>query len=560
MDGKRRGFDRRLLSVSCIFILLIISSQLVSRVETSNNSQEPEVDENRQFHESVVNSGSGTKEDPYIIENRIFNRKDWTTYKIVSETDDYYIIRDCQFVATTYSTVQIYNSSNCIIENCEFIKCKLTVFSSRNCIVRENTFRDLDYLGSDGLTIYYSLNCSVTSNVAYGCYTGIQVRISNNTLVSSNLVYDNIYGIELFFANSTTLLDNQLYNNGLHIRCDYLGMWARAFYWYQYVGAKLDCRDNYVNDKPLMFYQDLTTGTIDASQFGQLILQNCSGVSVRNGIFSNTTYGVQFLFCEDISIRDAIATNYSRAGIDLFHTNSSSIVNCSVIGNDWWGVHAAVCWNITVEDSYLEGNGLGLYLGGCDNCTISNNTATKNEKGFYLSYSHNSTLIGNSLRENDYGFYFYNSEQNLVINNTILYNTQYGIYLDTYSRGNRIYGNSIGWNGRYNAYSGGSNYFDDGVGIGNLWSDYDGSGIYEVYLFDEDNYPSILYPEARVLVALTACAGSVLIAIIAIGIIRLFEKRRNLKSVQSNLARSTNQLFFAVLRGVHSQDCIVSFR
>ncbi|MFW9793703.1 MAG: NosD domain-containing protein, partial [Candidatus Thorarchaeota archaeon] len=398
--------------------------------------------EDQQFHRSVVNSGSGTKEDPYIIEDQIFNQEDWTTHRIITDSNDYYIIRNCKFIASKYSGVWVYNSSNCKFEKCEFIKCRLVVHSSRNCIVSECTFREVDHQGMEGLSIFYSVNCSVIDNTAYGCFMGISVTASNDTLVSSNLVYDNIHGIELFFANDTFLEENRLFNNGLHIRCDYMGMSARAFFWYQYIGAKLVCSDNYVNDKPLRFYQDLTTGTIDASQFGQLILQNCSNVAVRNGLFSNTTYGIQFLFCDDISIRDAIATNYSRAGIDLVFTNSSSIVNCSVIGDDWWGVHAAACWNITIEDSNFEGNGIGLYLGSCNNCTISNNTAIRNENGIYLSYSHNSTFIGNLLRENYAGIYFYNSEQNLVINNSILYNTHYGVYLDWNSDYNRFFGNS----------------------------------------------------------------------------------------------------------------------
>ena len=523
--------DYGMFRTSALVCFLFLSTTILQvapilNIGTGSSVFTPQIDRGKQAYNSAMNSGSGTKEDPYIIENRVFNQDDWSSYKIVRETDDYYIIRNCRFIASTYASIWVLNASNCLVEDCEFVKCEFDIYASNNCIVRDSTFRDGDWTGAAGVQLFYSVNCSVINNIAYSCFTGIQVTASNETLVSSNLVYDNIYGIELFFDNSTRLLNNQLYNNGLHVRLDYMGMWARGFHWYQYVGAELICIGNYVNDKPLMFYQDLTTEAIDASQFGQLILQNCSSVTVRNGIFSNTTYGMQFLFCDDISIRDVIATNYSRVGIDLFFTNSSSIVNCSAIDGDWWGIHADVCRNITIEESHVEGNLVGLYLGSCDNCTISNNTIERNEKGIYHSYSHNSTLIGNSLRENDYGFYFYNSKQNLVINNTILYNTQYGIYLDSYSFGNRIYGNSIGWNGRYNAYSGGSNYFDDGVGIGNFWSDYDGSGIYEVYLFDEDNYPSILYPENRIIIALSVFSGSILTAILAIGFLRRIEKQR----------------------------------
>ena len=528
MGGRKSDFTY-LVSVLSVIILLVILSQLILLTPLSVNTslEDQSMDREKLFTETQTIDGNGTEEDPYIIENQEFHLENWKTLKIITDTDDYYIIRNCQFIATIHSRVRIFNSTNSIVENCEFTKSALSVHSSRNSIVRGCTFRDVDWIGTSGLSIYYSVNCTVIDNTVYGCFTGIQVTVSNDTFVSHNIIYDNIYGIEFFFAAGTIFQDNQLYNDELHIRLDGITTSQRSFYWYQYIGAKLVCNGNYVNNKPLVFYQDLTSGSIDASDYGQLILQNCSNIAVRNGLLSNITYGMQFLFCSEILIRDVVVTNYSRTGIDIFHTNSSSIVNCSISGEDWWGLRAQYCWNITVEGSYFEGNLMGLYLGFCNNCTISNNTATGNDKGLYLSNSHNSTFIGNSLLQNDAGIFFYDSCQNLVVNNSILYNTQYGIYLDRNSQYNRFFGNSIGWNGRFNAYSESTNYFDDGKNTGNLWSDYDGHGVYEIYFRGEDNYPSILYPSSFVVATLTILLASVLIAVLLIGFIRIITKIRS---------------------------------
>jgi len=171
----------------------------------------------------------------------------------------------------------------------------------------------------------------------------------------------------------------------------------------------------------------------------------------------------------------------------------------------------------------------GISLHGGSNVTIKNIEIREFEYGIYLQHSSNNTISGNKITENAWGILLVDSSDNTINGNNITNNYGAGIELD-FSSNNTINGNNItnndtgilvyvssfdnaiyhnnfiGNNQQVQiATSGQANFWDDGAGKGNYWSDYeerypnateiDGSGIWETpYVIDEnnqDNHPIV---------------------------------------------------------------------
>jgi len=144
-------------------------------------------------------------------------------------------------------------------------------------------------------------------------------------------------------------------------------------YWQHNITA-----DNLVNGKQLGYFWNSTGGIIDGTQYGQMILANCTGMTVENGVFSNAS-----------------------AGFLLGYSSYCSLTN-----------------------NTLSGNYVGVHHTFSSNNTLMNNTISGNYDGVYLYYSSNNTIVNNTIIENsDCGVYLWAvSEGNLIYLNVISYN------------------------------------------------------------------------------------------------------------------------------------------
>lgn len=119
----------------------------------------------------------------------------------------------------------------------------------------------------------------------------------------------------------------------------------------------------------------------------------------------------------------------------------------------------------------------------CTNITIENQNLTNNHQGLLFAYTNNSIIRNINISNNLYGIYIQNSNNNTIFYNNFTNNT-YQVHVEAIDE-----------------YP--SNTWDDGVGKGNYWSDYedrypdaeeiDDSGIWDTpYFIDENNQDS--YP------------------------------------------------------------------
>jgi len=109
--------------------------------------------------ENGVVGGSGTPDDPYIIEGWEINAT-WSTGIKITNTRAYFIIRNCYIYSSTRETgIQLYNATNGRIESCVFLNCSFAIWlwEADNTVISQcnitSCIEGIDACESSGITI-----------------------------------------------------------------------------------------------------------------------------------------------------------------------------------------------------------------------------------------------------------------------------------------------------------------------------------------------------------------------------------------------------------------------
>jgi parallel beta-helix repeat protein len=136
--------------------------------------------------------GTGTREDPYVIEGLRFIG--FTTAITITSTTSYFIIRNCSFKGEFTGQHGIWFTSvrNGYIEDCEF---------------------DSFYLAA--VRLHTSSSCSVALSTFYGCERGIHLSSSSFSNITANTVFSNNEGIYLDSSENCSIRSNEVFGNQL---------------------------------------------------------------------------------------------------------------------------------------------------------------------------------------------------------------------------------------------------------------------------------------------------------------------------------------------------------
>ena len=205
-----------------------------------------------------VSWGSGTVDDPYIIEGWGIDTASGGGISI-SYTDVHFIIRDCYVhdVAPTRSGIYLHSSANGILinNNCSSNQNGIYLDSSSNNTLINNTCSN----NKRGISIHESSNNTLINNTCWNNYDGIYIyESSNNTVWNNTCNYNKLTGIHLGVSSNNTINWNNCSRNW----DDGIGMWG--------------CYGNVV-------YQNVVISNID---YGIDIPQGS-----RNRIWNNTFIG-----------------------------------------------------------------------------------------------------------------------------------------------------------------------------------------------------------------------------------------------------------------------------
>lgn len=327
-------------------------------------------------------------------------------------------------------------------------------------------------------------NASIDKNAA-----GIEVR-GDRCEVSYNNFYI-CYGINLNRSTRVYLHNNSMVLGGISFTGD--GP-------FQFVSHTID-PTNLLWSRPIRYYTNISSGNVPTNT-SQVLLANCTGVTLENLIINASSGGIQIAYSDNCTIS---SNNISRNVIAVVLMMSENITIDDNLINDNTGVGVFLnrSHDNHITDNQIESNWFfATVLDWSDDNVIENNSFDQNDVlGLYLINSTGNLVVNNSLKNNSYyGLFLLDCTDNILTANEFIQNGYWGAAADD-SDDNWLYHNNFIDNGfdPQGFETDGYNTWDNGS-IGNYWSDYsgsdnDGNGIGDTeYSIDgttsaEDRYP-----------------------------------------------------------------------
>lgn len=218
----KRQFDGVFTLLLCGLVLLLYLGVLIGvpqRVSAVSHSP-IYISGNADFTSANgVTGGSGTPEDPYIIEGWEINASTGDGIRIL-DTDASFLIRDLNVTSGAANFgIYLYNVSNGKVKNVT-VSDTGTILSfyagveasySQNITIQECNISN----SQDGILIINSDNITATENRLHGNWDGIDIGLSTNITILGNQASDNLDGIELSEGPGITIRGNNVSSIGV---------------------------------------------------------------------------------------------------------------------------------------------------------------------------------------------------------------------------------------------------------------------------------------------------------------------------------------------------------
>ena len=245
--------------------------------------------------------------------------------------------------------VLLVNCDNITVENLDLSNTSrgIALWKTKNSKISNNNVCNNNFVG---ISLSSSSNNTITgNNVRNNNEEGISLYTSsNNTITGNNVRNNNEEGISLYTSsNNNTITGNVFVNKGLSVFSSYQNT----------------VKDNKVNGKPLVYLEDVSDCKVENA--GQVILINCSNISVENLDLSNASIGVDLLKTRNSRISNNTVCN-NRYGIYLGHSSNNKIYFNNFIHNTYnvKSRGSTNIWNSPLEITYTyDGTTYKSYLG-----------------------------------------------------------------------------------------------------------------------------------------------------------------------------------------------------
>jgi parallel beta-helix repeat protein len=332
-----------------------------------------------------------------------------------------------------------------------------------------------------------SSNIKIMNTTIANCKIGIAMGFSAFNKIVNNSITNTTYAIYLQNSNNNSFLDNEVTKSKSY-----------GFY-------LLRARNNsFINN------------TIKLNDGDGFILDYDSNNNIlKNNDVDSNRYGIYTTYSENNKlINNTIQNNF--AGIRMWFSRNNTLVNNNIIqdgiflyGNflEEWNLHNIDSSN-TVNNKpvvYLKNLTTGsvpedaglVIIANCSNIAVDHLNLSNSYIGLSIAFSNNLIVTNNTISNNSNGIDIDFSENNVIFNNSIS-NRNYNIHLRS-SKQNRIFHNNLNGSKYQISQGGGKNFWDNGNGEGNYWSDYtgddinsDGIGDTDLPHHDVDNYPFMI--------------------------------------------------------------------
>ncbi len=202
--------------------------------------------------ENGVCSGSGTLDDPYVIENWIIDAG-YEDYGIrIHGTTRAFIIRNVEISGAAKSAIYLSYVRNGTVEDCMFVAnwAGVTLNFSSLSRIANSTFTD----NTDGIRFYFSSKNQVLANTFEDNESAIWLDASDDNELTANYIADSYTGVYLNLdSEGNTIAGNAFVNNVHHAHADDPNIWddgTEGNYWGGFVA--IDANEDGIWDAPYL--------------------------------------------------------------------------------------------------------------------------------------------------------------------------------------------------------------------------------------------------------------------------------------------------------------------
>lgn len=450
ISWKDKGYplpSRRIIIIISI-IILVISSIIIPVIIIFRNPSSQGIDISSDADFKKYNfPGTGSVDDPYIIENFDIKPKDTPSGINIEYVTKHFIIRNCiiepggGWLGFRGINIWIVSDGIAKISNNSLKNCAqgIFIYESKEVTIEDNYVFNCSDIG---ITVREeSDRCTISNNICENNVIGISLENSPNSLVNNNECRNSkATGINVGFSENTDIFDNELINTGFSYGFSNLNN-----------ALTLNFSNNRVNGKNLGFLKNLTNQTISTNEYGQLKLLNCTNVIIKDLIIKNTSSAMSLVYCNNCTVKNNILSENTLNGVSIAMSTNITLFNNK-------------CSNNFCKDDWHYADGIILYDN--FNVTVQNCTTSNNQNyGVYLESSDNCTILYNEIETNGfYGLYIMSSWYNAIHHNSFINNG-----IDEWFFGDsQAYDDAL-----YNVF------YDKNTNEGNYWSDWV-SGIYYI--------------------------------------------------------------------------------
>jgi parallel beta-helix repeat protein len=326
--------------------------------------------------ENGVTGGSGTEEDPYIIENWIIAGNGSVRDGIfINNTDVYFVIRNCTVFGFNhpdeyYDGIELQFVENGRIENTRVNESHTSIYLrySNNITISNSTFCDYHKLYGYGISTYYSKYITIKSCECYNLDVGIDLTKSSDIVVDSTNCFDNNKGLDTFAVEPTTM--NLVIENS-------------RFYNNKWWGVKLFDRERHPSYSQVINCEFFNNGnkkkesSLIIERLSNNIVENCSFHHNFIGIYTDSKNNVIKNCCAFNNVETGILINgalpllnfarnnkilncdvyNNRIGIAFWTSVGSKVEKCNVYNNSWWGLENDMLSIIKINHNNIYNNG-----------------------------------------------------------------------------------------------------------------------------------------------------------------------------------------------------------
>ena len=318
--------------------------------------------------------GSGTAEDPYLIEGYNITTAFDNGIHIYGTTK-YFIVRNC-YIDAVMCGIHIDNVADgiaTVINNTcnNNIDYGIRLETSGSSTVVNNTCNN----NWQGIKLDSSVNPTVINNTCNNGGYGIYLLNSGSSTVANNTCNDNNYGIYLLNSGSSMVTNNTCSNNIVGIELD--------------TSVSLTVINNTCNNN---------------INFG-IYLRESSGSTVASNTCENNDNfeGIKFYYSGSAKVENNSCSNNGEEGIILSYSNYSNVTKNTCNNNGGVGIWLLYSYYSNVTNNTCNNNSYwGIGLSNSDFCVITYNLLKENERyGIVInSVSDNCTIHYNTLVEN----------------------------------------------------------------------------------------------------------------------------------------------------------------